>query len=177
MRTTLIALTFLTLFFSCSNAQDQAPQQEQEKVQAPTLTTFILIRHAEKGDDSPSDPSLSVAGQDRAAKLRDMLSSTSIDAILSTPYKRTQQTVRPLAGQKFLGIVDYDARDPEIVSKLAEQYKGKTVVVSGHSNTTPFYVNQLAGTDLEQLDENEYDKMFVVTFSKLGDGKVTVIKY
>jgi 2,3-bisphosphoglycerate-dependent phosphoglycerate mutase len=171
MRITLIALSFLTIFFSCTNAQNNAPQQTQE------LTTFILIRHAEKGDDSPSDPSLSVAGQDRAAKLRDMLSGTSIDAILSTPYKRTQQTVRPLAGIKFLGITDYDAQDPEVVSKLAKQYKGKTVVVSGHSNTTPFFVNQLAGTDLEQLDEQEYDKIFVVTFSRLGDGKVTVIQY
>jgi broad specificity phosphatase PhoE len=177
MRTTLIALSFLTILFSCTNAQTSAPQQEQAAVQPPELTTFILIRHAEKGDDDPQDPSLSVEGQDRAAKLRDMLVGNSIDAILSTPYKRTQQTVRPLAGQKFLGIVDYDAKDPEIISKLAEQYKGKTIVVSGHSNTTPFYVNQLAGTDLEQLDEEEYDKMFVVTFSELGNGNVTVIKY
>jgi hypothetical protein len=27
------------------------------------------------------------------------------------------------------------------------------------------------------LDEQEYDKIFVVTFSRLGDGKVTVIQY
>ncbi len=177
MRITLILLAFLTFFVSCSNAQNEGQQPEQEQVQAQDLTTFILIRHAEKGDDDPQDPSLSAEGQDRAAKLRDMLSNTSIDAIVSTPYKRTQQTVRPLAGQKFLGITDYDPRDQDIVSKLAEEYKGKTVVVSGHSNTTPFYVNQLAGTDFGQLDEEEYDKVFIVTFSELGKGNVTILSY
>lgn len=166
MRTFIITLALLV---SSSYFMPILAQQD--------LTTFILVRHAEKGDDDARDPSLSVEGHDRAAKLSAMLSGATIDAIVSTPYKRTQQTVRPLAGQKFLGITDYDPRDPEIVTKLAEQYKGKTVVVSGHSNTTPFYVNQLAGTDFEQMDEEEYDKVFVVTFSEVGKGKVTVFTY
>lgn len=175
MRSTLIALVLFLAFSSCTPAQNQ--EQLPVQTQEPALTTFILIRHAEKGDDDPQDPSLSVEGQDRAAKLRDMLSATSIDAIISTPYRRTQQTVRPLAGQKFLGIADYDPGDPEMASKLAEQYKGKTVVVAGHSNTTPSFVNQLAGTDFQQLDEEEYDKIFIVTFNELGKGEVVVLTY
>ena len=166
MRIILIVLVSLFLL------PDQTFAQESD------LSTFILIRHAEKGKDDPRDPSLSEEGQERAKKLAALLSNTSVDVVLSTPYKRTRQTVQLLAEQKSLEVTDYDPRDREIVNKLVEQYQGKTAVISGHSNTTPFYVNQLLGESaFEQLQEDEYDKIFLVSFTALGEGKVTVLTY
>ena len=167
MRITLFvfALLFALPNFSYSQNQDSG------------LTTFILIRHAEKGKDDPRDPSLNNAGLDRAENLAKMLSSTTIDAVFSTPYKRTRETVQGLAGQKYVEVKQYDPRDEDAISKLVKEYRGKTVVISGHSNTTPFYVNKLAGTEFEQLGEDEYDKIFIVTLKKAGKGTVTVLTY
>ena len=41
--------------------------------------------------------------------------------------------------------------------------KGKTILIVGHSNTVPAMVNHLLKEEkLEQLGENEYDKIFIV---------------
>ncbi len=150
---------------------------ENINAQSQESTTFILIRHAEKGKDDPRDPNLNEIGKERADRLLELLAYTKIDAIVSTPYKRTRQTVAPLADKKSLEVIDYNPRDGEVMNKLAKKYHGKTVVVSGHSNTTPHYVNQLASTEFKQLSEDEYDKVFIVTFSEVGVGKVIVLKY
>src|SRR3989454_12655624 len=62
------------------------------------VTTVILIRHAEKViDPNNNDPDLSPAGQTRAQELVRMFGDAGINAIYATQYKRTQQTVKPLA--------------------------------------------------------------------------------
>src|SRR5882672_9651372 len=62
------------------------------------VTTVILIRHAEKNiEPNNPDPDLSPAGQTRAQELARMFSATGVNAIYATQYKRTQQTVKPLA--------------------------------------------------------------------------------
>ena len=70
-----------------------------------TITTFILTRHAEKGDDGTKDPDLTQAGKDRAQLLIIMLKEIKVDAIYSTAYKRTRNTVIPLAQEKGTNIV------------------------------------------------------------------------
>ena len=46
---------------------------------AQTTTTFILVRHAEKGTDDPRDPDLSDAGKQRAQVLANLLKETKVD--------------------------------------------------------------------------------------------------
>ena len=60
------------------------------------ITTLILVRHAEKVDDS-RDPELSDMGKQRAEKLAQVLGSQSIDAIYSTDYIRTKDTCAPVS--------------------------------------------------------------------------------
>src|SRR5216684_4306220 len=62
------------------------------------LTTIILIRHAEKNiEPNNPDPDLSPAGQARAQEIVRMFGDAGVSAIYATQYKRTQQTVKPLA--------------------------------------------------------------------------------
>ena len=68
------------------------------------VTTFILVRHAEKSKDDPRDPSLSEEGIKRAESLNAMLKQADIAALYSSPYKRTRSTVQPIADAKGLEV-------------------------------------------------------------------------
>lgn len=142
------------------------------------LTTFILIRHAEKADDGTRDPGLTAEGTARAERLEALLKNTDVSAIYSTGYKRTRSTVAPLATSLGMEIKEYDPRGKAFIDEIMRDFKGGTVVVSGHSNTTPFVANLLLGEQkFQQLDESEYSKIFVVTISEIGKGTVTLLTY
>ena len=145
---------------------------------AQDQTTFILIRHAEKGTDDARNPSLSEIGEKRAEKLKDLLAPMSVSAIYSTPFKRTRQTVAPLATSHNLDVQDYDYQNKNLLQELMAANEGGIIVISGHSNTTPVLVNQLIGEEkYEWLKEEEYDKVFIVTASQVGNGKVHILSY
>src|SRR3990172_10886646 len=69
---------------------------------SPTLAqgagpvTVFVVRHAEKGPESP-DPALTPAGQERARALARVLADASVLAVFVTEFKRTQETAEPLA--------------------------------------------------------------------------------
>lgn len=153
-------LLFLTTVFMPAMAQENEP----------ALTTIVLVRHAEKANDGSQDPPLSEKGKERAEALAEMLGNTSIDAVFSSDYLRTRSTAMPLAEQKGLEVQLYDPRRQDVlIEKLQKEYKGKTVVVIGHSNTIPFAVNALLEENrLQTLDEAEYEKVFVVSMAEDG---------
>lgn len=142
------------------------------------LTTFVLVRHAEKVKDGSKDPSLTPEGKDRAARLANMLSPADVGAIYSTNYIRTQNTVAPLAKNCELDIQSYQPLDFAFLKEAASTHKGKTIVVSGHSNTIPYLVNELIGEEkFKDLDDSEYDKIFIVTVKKVGKGTVLMLSF
>src|SRR6185436_11045331 len=108
-------------------------------------TTLILIRHAERGNDGTNDPPLAEAGTRRAALLVETLKNTKITAVYSTDYKRTRNTIKPLADAKSLEIKLYEAMKEEELKRIVNENKGGTVLICGHSNTTPWSVNFLTG--------------------------------
>lgn len=132
------------------------------EVQAQESTTFILVRHAEKVDDGTRDPDLSKEGVDRAAKMAEVLQKVPITAVYSTDYKRTRNTVNGIAEQKGLEMDLYDPRDSEVLNKILAKEKGGTVLISGHSNTIPTMINQLAKTNYPNFSEKEYDNLVFV---------------
>src|SRR5436190_17492811 len=89
------------------------------------VTTVILLRHAEKGVEA-DDPDLNPAGKKRAASLVDLLQKTKIDAIYSTPYKRTRNTVRGLAEARGLTVADFNASKMSEIDELLSKHKGGT---------------------------------------------------
>ncbi|MFT4786220.1 MAG: 2,3-bisphosphoglycerate-dependent phosphoglycerate mutase [Cyclobacteriaceae bacterium] len=141
-------------------------------------TVFVLVRHAEKEQDGSKDPNLNNVGIDRAAKLMEILTQQSISGLYATPYKRTQQTLTPLATAKELSVNTYKPFDEEFLPSLFENHSNGYVVVSGHSNTIPVLVNQLIGEDrYEQLEETDYNDIFIVTAESLGTGTVVHLTY
>jgi broad specificity phosphatase PhoE len=145
---------------------------------AQEITTVILVRHAEKADDGTSDPPLNEKGKKRARDLASMLSKTEISAIYSTDYKRTRQTMMPLARQKGLEINTYDPTESAFVDSLIAQHKGGTVLISGHSNTTPEVANLLLDKNrFKPFDESDYGNIFIITLEDIGKGEVVHLRY
>lgn len=153
----LLAIFIVVLGFEFVNAQ------------SPTITTVILVRHAEKGTDDPKDPELSEAGKQRAQRLAEVLKEIKVDAIYSTPYKRTRNTVAPLAEAKGLSIVTYDPSKKDEIDLLLQKFAGGTIVVAGHSNTVPGFANYLTGkTEFQNFDDSDYDNLLIVNVMERG---------
>src|SRR2546427_2236454 len=100
------------------------------------VTTLILVRHAEKIiDPNNADPDLSPAGQARAQELVRMFGDAGINAIYATQYKRTQQTVKPLADRLGLSIVQINSKNTaELLNQIRSQHAGQVVFISGHNS-------------------------------------------
>ncbi|QOI97711.1 MAG: histidine phosphatase family protein [Flammeovirgaceae bacterium] len=135
-------------------------------------TTFILLRHAEKDmKQSTNDPDLSEAGKKRAQRLAVMLDKTAVTAIYSSNYKRTRQTVEPLAQKKGLTIQSYVPNKDEDIDRILAANQGGTVVVAGHSNTIPQFVNYLLGeAQYHTFEDGEYGNLLVVSLVRRGEG-------
>jgi 2,3-bisphosphoglycerate-dependent phosphoglycerate mutase len=167
MKPLLILFTLLML----ATGKDVIAQQP--------ITTFIFLRHAEKIVDGSKDPDLSEAGRNRVEALVKLLSKTKIDAIYSTNYKRTQNTVSPLAQAHSLSILNYDGGKMEEVDAMLAKFQGETVVVCGHSNTTPTIINYLTGNkdEFKNFDDADYGNIIIVSIEKKGEAKVTWLRY
>lgn len=142
------------------------------------LTTFILVRHAEKTDDGTDDPPLSTKGKERAQDLASMLKQADISAVYTTPYKRTRQTITPIARQKGLDINTYDPSESTFADSLFAKNKGGTILISGHSNTTPKVANFLLGEKrFDQFDESDYGNIFIITLKEKREAKIVNLRY
>ena len=143
------------------------------------VTTVILVRHAEKKiePDNP-DPDLSPEGQIRAQEIARIFADSGIQTIYATQYKRTQQTVGPLANRLGVSITAIDAKQSaEVVKRITTDNRGQTVFVAGHNNTIPEIVNMLSGEKFGHIPESEFDNLFIVTIYRFGKAKVVRLKY
>lgn len=142
-------------------------------------TTFILVRHAEKVLDGSKDPALTPEGDARANHLLEVFSQTDIVAIYSTGLKRTRMTVAPLAKNKELEVQTYEWKNPKaLLNKILEANRGGTVIISGHSNTTPILANFLLGkTKFEPFEDDDYGNLLIITTTKIGAGKLLHLQY
>jgi len=143
------------------------------------VTTVILIRHAEKViDPNNNDPDLSPAGQARAQELARIFGDSGINTIYATQYKRTQQTVKPLADKLGLPITQVNSKStPELLSQIRAQHRGETIFIAGHNNSVPEIIAALGGPAYPTIPESEYDNLYVVTVYRTGKAKVVKMKY
>lgn len=160
-RILLLAVFIVGLFASCS--------------QESTETTYYLIRHAEKDrtDKTNKNPNLNKKGLERAKKWAEYFKNIHLDAVYSTDYNRTQQTATPTANSKSLEIISYD---PSKMNNTTFQTntKNKTVLVVGHSNTTPFFANKiLSAKKYSEMDDKDNSSLYIVKI--IGDNKTSTI--
>ena len=143
------------------------------------VTTVILVRHAEKKiEPNNQDPDLSPEGVERAEEIARVFCDAGINAIYATQFKRTQQTVRPLADRTGVPITLLDANQTDdLVKRIQTELRGKTVFVAGHNNTVPAIISALSGETYPVIPESEFDNLFVVTIYRFGKAKVVKLKY
>ena len=138
--------------------------------------TVLLIRHAEKLD-SGADPGLSSRGRERAANLATMLADAGVRRVLSTDYRRTRETVEPLATALDLRVETYDPRELEALAARLLAVEGPSVVV-GHSNTTPALVALLGGEPGSPIDDaSEFDRLYVLHRTASGNVSTLLLRY
>jgi broad specificity phosphatase PhoE len=137
--------------------------------------TVILVRHAEKIDDS-ADPALSEAGNARAVALADALADAGVTAIFTTQYERTRMTAAPLGERIGIApeVVAASGRThaDDVAARVREHPDG-TIVVVGHSNTVGAIIRALGGPDVGNIADADYDHMFVLT---IDAGAVRLIR-
>ena len=143
------------------------------------VTTVILVRHAEKIiDPDNSDPDLSPAGQARAQEIVRMFGDTGINAIYATQYKRTQQTVKPLADKLGLPVNQVNSKSTaDLLTQIRSQNSGQVIFIAGHNNTVPEIITALGGPTFPAIPETEFDNLYIVTVYRTGKAKVVKLKY
>lgn len=160
-RTNLIYVVILFLSFSsCKEDQKNTDEMNTDTV----VSTFYFIRHAEKdrADIENVDPELTQVGLGRAMHWAEILDDVELDAIYTTDYERTAMTAAPISVKKDITVQYYDLQNVDI-----EQFKAdnlyKNVLVVGHSNTTPDFVNKMVGEDkYYEMDDDDNGSLFIV---------------
>ena len=139
-------------------------------------TTYYLIRHSEKDRNKvlERDPNLNKKGLERAKRWAEYFKNIDLDAVYSTNYKRTMQTATPTAESKKLEVKIYSPRRM-YDSIFQKETKGKSVLVVGHSNTTPFFVNEILGEKkYKDMSDRDNASLYIVTVT--GGKKTSKIK-
>lgn len=164
----MIARLLVGLFVCLEMAPLRAQNPTREHL------TIVLFRHAEK-EALGEDPGLTDVGLDRAQTLLDMIDQPRPDHLFSTSYRRTRQTISPFADRYGLTVQTYDPRALEAFADTLLSLSG-SVLVSGHSNTTPALVGLLTGKSVPPIQESDYGNLYVVTCLRGGERRVDVAR-
>ena len=173
----LLSLAGATAWYGGRASAQSAPARETA---APATTartscarTVIVVRHAEKdASGDPRDPHLDAKGTARAAALAKLLQPAGVTHVYATEFRRTQETVAPLAARiGHEAEIVPAARTDALVEKLRALPPGSVAVVAAHSNTVLAIVERLGGNvarvekkdGTAMLADAEYGRMFVVT--------------
>jgi 2,3-bisphosphoglycerate-dependent phosphoglycerate mutase len=113
----------------------------------------------------------------RAQTLIRVLGKSDIEAIYHSDTKRSKETAAPLATH-LPNITKKQINDaPAMKNDILANHAGKTVLVIGHSNTVPELINRLSGRHMPDINDSEFDNLFIVTVLGTGKASVTSLKY
>lgn len=142
-------------------AGGSAPLRDCTVLAAPDRAArILLVRHAE-AEAGGTDPELTPAGRRRAEALADLLATEPLTAILATDTRRARATAAPAAARHGLEVQLYDPRRlADLAGGLLQ--RGGTILVVGHSNTTPELVRLLGGDPGAPIGHDEHDRLYRV---------------
>ena len=163
MKSILIAIAFV--MFSAP-AWAQAPCDK-------SATTLLIVRHAEKPGEADS---ISAAGEWRAKALAQVARNANVKAIYHSDTRRNALTAAPVATALSLKPTSYPAKETKaLVDRIFKEHEGSVVLVIGHSNTIPSIIAAAGGPTIENVSEDEYDRLFVVVAPPCRRGSSTLV--
>jgi len=143
-----------------------------------SLKTIILVRHAEKAQDHPNNPTLLPEGEARAKRLAIHLKDWGIEQIFSTDFIRTQNTVEPLANLLNLEIESYKVDSLWDFAQDLKTSEAKNILICGHTDINPKMINYLIGEEVyEEMPLEEYDGIYVVLLFENTKPEVKIFRY
>ena len=102
----------------------------------------------------------------RAHNWKNYFSNKNISKIYSTNYKRTLNTIKPLALENGLEALIYSASDIEY-NDFIKSNIGETILIVGHSNTIPGFVNKLINDNYyDQIEDTNNSNLYIVSICK-----------
>ena len=157
-------LLYVVIFFLCLSSCKEDQKNDNEMNTETAVSTFYFIRHAEKdrSDSENIDPELSQQGLGRAMHWAEILNDVELDAIYTTDYERTLMTATPVSVKKEITVQYYDPQNIDIAQFKADNIN-KNVLVVGHSNTTPDFVNKMIDMDkYYEMDDADNGSLYIV---------------
>lgn len=128
-------------------------------------TTYYLIRHAEKirSEVVLKNPHLNKKGLARAITWSQVFKDVKFDLIYSTNYHRTIETATPTQLNNALDIQLYDPSNL-YTTAFKNTTKNKTVLIVGHSNTTPAFANKIIGKQqYDAMDDRNNGNLYIIS--------------
>lgn len=147
-------------------------------------TTIVFVRHAETDlvTGASRDPPLSSRGRARAELLANFVEDidviAGVDAIYTSPFRRTQQTAQPLA--KRLGL-EINVADPynvtEFMKHALREHKGQIVLIVADADAIAPLIEELHGSKNVDIGAGDYDDFYIVTIPWFGKVKTLRLHY
>lgn len=150
---TILLICFFTVY-----------QMNSQSNSTPT-TTYYLIRHAEKErtDVKNLNPDLNEIGFQRAQKWKNIFQFIDFQLIYSTNFLRTIKTVAPISASKNIEIAIYNPTKIDF-EQFKKETLGKNVLIVGHSNTIPQFVNTLIHQEkYREMADEQFSYLYIIT--------------
>ena len=147
----------------------------QIATRADEAVTVVLVRHAERLDDSPNSP-LNDVGRARVERLRTLLADVDFTHVHSTNLTRTLDTARPIADDDGVELTLYSPGELEELAETIRATPGRHLV-SGHSNTTPGLAEALGGEPHGPIDHMEYDRLYIIVIQPGRPAVTTLLRF
>jgi len=165
--------------------QDRELIEETDLKKLAQTGTLYLFRHTTAGDRSrwkgrDEDRSLTKKGWREADAVAGSLADAGIERIVSSPYERCVQSVKPLAKliKARIETSPVLAEEPDIDAAyaLVDSLIGTDTVISSHGDVIPALINRMmwAGLSLESRFYCSKGSIWVV---EVDGGKFTTARY
>jgi phosphohistidine phosphatase SixA len=165
-----LALLLAAGSFGCATARSSGAEN------VGSARYVILVRHTEREWEG-EDPPLTPVGEARAQALAATLRDAGVTAIITTQWRRTRDTARPLASLLRITpevIPVHEGKSLENIQAIAaavRRHKDETVLVVGHITVTRV-IAALGGPALPTICENVFSDLFFFTPAAGEEGLV-----
>lgn len=137
-------------------------------------TVVVLVRHGEKTAEPGDDPPLSAAGRARAGALAAVLADAGVSGAIVSQRRRTAETAAPLLRRTAIpaDVVPIGgplaAHADSVAALIRTRYRGRSVLVVGHTHTVPAIIAALGGAPMPELCDAAYGNLFVLVLREHG---------